>query len=200
MQLKILRVLQEKEIMRVGESRPRRIDARVLAATNRDLDQCVADGSFREDLLYRLRVIEIQIPPLRDRPDDILPLARLLVEKLSQRLDLPELHLDATVVDQLLAYSWPGNVRELENSLERAAILSRDGAIIPENLPRQILGSDLTCWHGRGPKDKSLAQVEMEYIEAVMKATEGNRTRAARILGISPTTLWRRLRVPDEKA
>jgi DNA-binding NtrC family response regulator len=198
-QLKILRVLQEKEIMRVGESKPRRVDVRVLAATNRNLDQAVADGNFREDLLYRLRVIEIEIPPLRERPDDILPLARHILHKLSRRLGIPELHLDATAVDRLLECSWPGNVRELENALERAAILSRDGNILPEYLPVNVLQSATASLPRPGSRPKTLAEVEMDYIRAVVRSTGGNRTKAAKILGIGATTLWRKLKTADHQ-
>jgi transcriptional regulator with PAS, ATPase and Fis domain len=194
MQLKILRVLQEREIMRVGESRPRKVDTRVVAATNRDLDEAVASGRFRDDLLYRLRVVEIEVPPLRERVEDILPLARHIVERLSKRLGLPGLHLDSTVVDVLLSYPWPGNVRELENAIERAAILSKEGRVVPENLPPVVVHGGSPGTFTTGPISRTLAQVEMEYIHAVLKATGGNRTRAAGILGIGLTTLWRKLK------
>ena len=108
-QTKLLRVLEELEIVRVGESVPRKIDVRVLAATNRDLDADVREGRFREDLLYRLRVVEIDVPPLRERPEDILSLTRHFVEHASKRLELPELRLDAVCADYLLEYRWPGN-------------------------------------------------------------------------------------------
>jgi len=193
-QLKILRVLQEKEVLRVGESTPRKIDVRVIAATNRDLNRSVADGSFREDLLYRLRVIEIEIPPLRRRREDILPLARFLVTQLAERLQLPNLRLDASCVDYLQAYTWPGNVRELENAIERAAVLSTDQVIHPENFPGVVrqAGTDTTRSGDR--LTMSLEQVERDHIRAVLGALDGNRTHASRVLGISPTTLWRKLK------
>jgi len=192
-QTKLLRVLQEKEIMRVGESVPRRVDVRIMAATNRDLDAAVREGKFREDLLYRLRVIEIEVPPLRERQEDIIPLARHMVERLAQTLKMPHLRLDATALDYLLRYPWPGNVRELENALERAAVFSGGGKITPECLPPKIVhGASIAT--GIGDPTRSLEDVEREHIRAVLARVNGNRSRAAKILGISPTTLWRRLR------
>ena len=192
LQLKLLRVLQEKEVLRVGESRPRKIDARVMAATNRDLRAAIGAGRFREDLFYRLGVIEIEVPPLRQRPEDILPLARHFVGQLAGKLKIPNLRLEAACLDYLQGYSWPGNVRELENAIERAAILCRDGQILPEYLPPTVLHGE-----ARGAArtvKRTLAQVEREHIEEVLQLTGGNRTRAAAILGISGATLWRKLK------
>lgn len=200
MQVKILRVLQEHEIVRVGENQPRKIDVRIVAATNKELEKAVREREFREDLLYRLKVVEINIPPLRRREADVLPLARFIAEKLSKRLNIPRLRLDATTIDYLLSYSWPGNVRELENVLERAAIMSKRGVILPENLPRPLLDKGTGSAFSAGSTTKTLAQVEMEYIDAVLRSAEGNRTVAAKILDIGQTTLWRKLknrREPD---
>ena len=135
MQTKLLRVLQEREIVRIGENRPRKVDIRVIAATNKDLKLAVKSGQFREDLYYRLGVIEIEVPPLRQRREDIISLARHLVEKTAARLGIARLRLDATTLDCLSSYAWPGNVRELENAIERAAVFCKDGVIRPENLP-----------------------------------------------------------------
>jgi two-component system response regulator HydG len=192
-QLKILRVLQEREIMRVGESKARKIDVRIIAATNRNLAQTVREGTFREDLYYRLGVIEIPVPPLRDRREDILPLARHFVDQLSKKLKLPQLRLHATCLDYLQAYDWPGNVRELENAIERAAVFCKDGLILPEDLPGHILHAQ-SKRAGGDPLTRTLAQVEDEHIHAVLELTGGNRSRAAKILGISPATLWRKLK------
>jgi DNA-binding NtrC family response regulator len=133
------------------------------------------------------------VPPLRERPEDILPLARHFVKKCSSRLGLPALRIDATCLDCLLEYSWPGNIRELENAIEHAAVLCADDVILPEHLPPQI---------ARGPRTRqdavalgrSLAEVEWQHIQCVLQMTNGNRTEAAKILEISPATLYRRLR------
>ena len=193
-QVKILRVLQEREILRVGESRPRQIDVRVIAATNRDLEEAMRQGRFREDLYYRLRVIEIEIPPLRERPEDILPLARYFVRQFAGRLKRPGLRLDATCVDYLQHHAWPGNVRELENTIERAAVLCPEGVILPEHLPLHLMHAALVMPDAAGPRASSLADLASRRIEAVLRQTGGNRAQAARILGISPVTLWRRLK------
>jgi DNA-binding NtrC family response regulator/predicted hydrocarbon binding protein len=194
MQTKLLRVLQEREVTRVGESLPRKVNVRVLAATHRDLPRAVREGRFREDLLYRLRVIEIEVPPLRERREDILPLARHFVETFAARLKRPRLRLDAASLDLLQAYRWPGNVRELENAIERAAVLSRDGVLRPQDFPPEVVRTGLSRGAGADPLSRSLADVEREHIRAVLERTGGRRDRAAEILGISPVTLWRRLR------
>lgn len=192
-QLKILRVLQEREIMRVGESVTRKVDVRIIAATNRNLDEAIADGSFRDDLFYRLSVIEIHIPPLRKRREDILPLARYFLKRMANRLKKPGLKLDPSCLEFLLSYPWPGNVRELENIIERAAILSSSGVIVPSNLPHHILNRGPLPQHLTDPLHATLQQVEYEHIMTVMKLLDNNRTKAAQALGISQTTLWRKL-------
>jgi len=197
-QLKILRVLQEKEILPVGQSQPRKIDVRVLAATNKDLTEAIRQGRFREDLFYRLRVIEIDVPPLRQRREDILPLARYFVKQLAKKLKLPDVRLDSTCLDYLQAYAWPGNVRELENALERAVVLCTDGVILPEHLPPHIVHAHLATDDGQLGPARSLADVEQRHIHTVLKMVGGNRTRAAKILGISTATLWRKLKREQE--
>ncbi|MGO9114735.1 MAG: sigma 54-interacting transcriptional regulator [Thermoguttaceae bacterium] len=191
-QLKLLRVLQEHEIMRVGETRPRHVDVRVISATNRKLEQAIRESSFREDLYYRLRVVEINVPPLRERQDDILSLARQFVAKTARRLGLPELRLDATCFDYLVAYDWPGNIRELENAIEHAAVLCRNGAILAEHLPPQIVRKTPPAEDLGVPR--SLGDLERRHIQRVLEFTRGNRTEAAKVLGISLATLHRRLR------
>ena len=196
LQLKLLRVLQEREVMRVGETRPFKVDVRVISATNRDLQQAVRANSFREDLYYRLRVVEIHVPPLCQRKDDILPLARHFVNKCAIRLGLPDLRLDATSLDCLLDYSWPGNVRELENAIEHAAVFCQESVILPKHLPLQILSRSRLQDNQElaGTPHRSLAEVEREYIQRVLAASDGNRRAAARILGIGEATLYRHLR------
>jgi len=154
----------------------------------------IREGKFREDLYYRLGVIEIEVPPLRERKEDILPLARYFVRRLSQKLRLPKLRLDASALDRLQKYAWPGNVRELENALERAAVLSKDGMIRQEDLPRVVVRDGPPPDLVSASVGRSLAEVEQEYIRAVLESTGGNRTQAAKTLDISPTTLWRKLK------
>jgi transcriptional regulator with PAS, ATPase and Fis domain len=193
-QLKLLRVLQEREIMRVGETRPHQVDVRVISATNRDLQQAVHDNTFREDLYYRLRVVEIEVPPLCRRKDDILPLARHFVKKCAAHLGLPALRLDATSLDCLLEYAWPGNVRELENAIEHAAIFCQESVILPKHLPLHLIKGAQESRELPNLEQRSLADVEWAHIQRVLAATHGNRAEAAKILGIGEATLYRRLR------
>jgi DNA-binding NtrC family response regulator/predicted hydrocarbon binding protein len=197
-QAKLLRVLQERMVRRVGENRLKPVNARVLAATNHDLEAAIAAGRFRKDLLYRIRVMELRLPPLRERREDILPLARHFGERLKERLGLPRFVLDSTCLDALTAYDWPGNVRELENALERAAVLSEDGRIRPEHLPAPVVRRRSRPEIEGG--NQTLESVEREHVEAVLGRCEGNRTRAARVLGVSPSTLWRKLQAWERAA
>ncbi|HMB01814.1 MAG TPA: sigma-54 dependent transcriptional regulator, partial [Spirochaetota bacterium] len=190
LQVKLLRIIQEKKIKRLGENHSRAIDVRFIAATNRNLAMSMQNKTFREDLYYRLAVFEIEVPPLRQRKDDILPLARYFIKELTAKLQIPELHLEAECLDLLLNYHWPGNVRELENALERAAVLSRQGAITPNTLPAAIT-RDASFTKKRSAM-RSLAEVEKEYINTVMQKTGYKPGKAAKILGISPVTLWRK--------
>ncbi|MFH2049516.1 MAG: sigma-54-dependent Fis family transcriptional regulator [bacterium] len=197
-QLKILRVLQEKEILRVGESKSRTIDVRIIAATNQNLEKAIRENKFREDLLYRIRVFEIEIPPLRSRHEDILPLAHFLLKKIANRLNLPALKLDAGCADSLLSYAWPGNVRELENTLERAAVLADKGVIYPEHLPKKILYPKPSMVSQQDVFIGSMNEMEQKYIQQVLRATNGSKVKTARILGISTATLWRKLKEHSE--
>jgi two-component system, NtrC family, response regulator HydG len=194
MQMKLLRVLQEREIRRVGESATRKVDVRVIAATNQNLAEAIREGRFREDLYYRLRVIEIEVPPLRARKEDILHLARHFSLQFAHKLKIHNLRLDSTCVDYLQAYNWPGNVRELENAIERAAVLSTDGLIRPEHLPSNIVHAAPGQSELTSPLSRKLSDVETEHIRTVMRLVGDHKTRAARALGISPATLWRKLK------
>jgi DNA-binding NtrC family response regulator len=191
MQVKLLRVLQEREIRRVGENRTRRVDVRVLAATHRDLAAEVAAGRFRQDLYYRLRVIEIRIPPLRARRDDILPLARRFLAETAARLQLQVSAFSPRAADLLLKWSWPGNVRELQNVVERALVLARGPRVEADDLPEDVRGAA-----GAGPPgaSQSLADVERAHILRVLESVGGNRTKAAGLLGIGAATLFRKLK------
>jgi len=194
MQLKLLRVLQEKEITRLGENKVRKINARVLAATNKNLEKAVKSGKFREDLLYRIKIIEIETPPLRERAEDILPLARHFIKKISKKQGIKTLRLDSLCVDYLQGYNWPGNVRELENTMERAVILSADGTIRPEHLPATVTSGKGANVKMKDPLSMTLGRFEAQHIRNVVELCGGNRTKAAKVLGISPATLWRKLK------
>ncbi len=191
LQVKLLRALQEQEVRRIGENTSRSVDVRIVAATNRDLAEEVTAGRFRQDLYYRLRVIELTVPPLRERKEDILPLARLMLAKAAQRAKSKVTSFTPAAVEQLQRYTWPGNVRELENALERAVVLASGPRIDVEDLPSEISGAVASNW---APGDtRTLADVERDYILAVLAANGGNRTKAAQQLAIAPATLYRKL-------
>ncbi|HEX5070270.1 MAG TPA: sigma 54-interacting transcriptional regulator [Vicinamibacterales bacterium] len=192
MQVKLLRVLQEREVRRVGENRARSINVRVLAATNRDLLADVHAARFRQDLYYRLRVVEVVVPPLRDRRDDILPLARQLLAAAARRFGRKPATLAPEAANLLLHYPWPGNVRELENALERAVALAPSDRIGADDLPPEISAAPVPS---PGTDDlRTLAEVERDHIAAVLRASGGNRARAAKQLGIGEATLYRKIK------
>jgi DNA-binding NtrC family response regulator len=192
MQVKLLRALEQREVRRVGENKSRPVNVRVVAATHRDLAARVAEGHFRQDLYYRLRVIEIRIPPLRDRKDDILPLARTFLARVATRLGRDVRSFSPEAAQQLFRYEWPGNVRELHNAIERAVVLSRttrvDASDLPEEvaaaLPQPIVSGSI----------RPLADVEREYILSALRSTGGNKARAAAELDIGTATLFRKLK------
>lgn len=196
-QVKLLRVLQEREILRIGENLPRKVDTRILTATNRNLDDSVTKGKFREDLLYRLRVIEIRVPPLRERPEDIVPLMNRFIKTLATSLDIPHLRIAPECLECFQSYLWPGNVRELRNALERAAVLSDRGVIRRRDLPPRMIRPEPHPARDKQQPLRTLAEVESEYIKTVLESANGNRTRAAEILGIGQSTLWRKLKKRD---
>jgi two-component system response regulator HydG len=186
-QVKLLRVLQERVIERVGDGRPLPVDVRVVSATNRDLESLLASGRIREDFYYRIKVVRLDLPALRDRRGD-LP---LLVRELLARHGAPDVEVAAEAMSRLLRHGWPGNVRELENALEHALVLSRGAEIRAEHLPPEV---------GTGAAARSLTAVvrgsvsEREMIAAALAASGWNRSRAARRLGIDRTTLWRKIK------
>jgi transcriptional regulator with PAS, ATPase and Fis domain len=193
MQVKLLRVLQEREIRRVGESKSRPVDVRILAATNRDLAHRVAEGVFRQDLYYRLKVVELHVPPLRDRRDDILPLARVLLADAAVRMGREISGLVPQAADQILRYEWPGNVRELENAMEHAVALARGNRVDLEDLPEEIREA-FPKPVVSGETVQSLDEVEKDYILAVLERNGGNQTRTAEQLQIGSATLYRKLK------
>jgi two-component system, NtrC family, response regulator HydG len=192
MQVKLLRALQEREIRRVGENKTRRVDVRVVAATNRDLAHGVAGGGFRQDLYYRLKVVELHVPPLRERRDDILPLARVLLADAALRMNRKVSGLVPDAADQLLCHGWPGNVRELENTMERAVALARGSRVEVEDLPAEIRNAPPERPGSGGVRP--LDDVEKEYILAALELNEGNQTRTAAQLRIGSATLYRKLK------
>lgn len=194
MQAKLLRVLQEGEFERVGSSRMRKVDVRVLASTNRSLTDMVAQGRFREDLFYRLNVVPIQLPPLRERKGDIPLLVQAFFDKQKKRINRPELMLDDAVVERLTSHLWPGNIRELENLMERLALLAEGPSVSLTDLPSEfaapaagVVQSEME-WSESGLKDlvrRETSRIERDLIVKALQNTDGNVTRAAQLLRIS---------------
>ena len=195
-QVKLLRVIQQREITRVGSTRPMRIDIRILAATNRNPEQCLQQGILREDLYYRLNVVTIALPPLRERQDDIPLLADHFLEKCARRADLPRRKLAPTALDAILTYAWPGNVRELENVIERAVTLTEKPIIEPSDLPRLVGRSTAAAPDADsvpfGEAKKRLQDAfARDAIAKALEATGGNVTQAAASLGMARSVLQR---------
>jgi len=193
MQVKLLRALQEHEIRRVGENRSRPVDVRVIAATNRDIAKEIEAGRFRADLFYRLNVVQLHVPPLRDRREDILPLARMLLTKAARGSSRTVTGLSPPAADQILRYDWPGNVRELENAMERAVAIGLAGLVEFETLPEEVRRA-VPVPSMSGPVRK-LQEIEKDYILAVLGLNEGNQARTARELGIGSATFYRKLKI-----
>ena len=193
-QVKLLRVLQEREVIPVGATQPVKVDVRLIAATNRDLEEEMRAGRFRSDLFYRLNVIAIHLPPLRSRKDDIPVLAEAFLARMARERKTEPHTLGAEALDALMAFDWPGNVRELENALERAATLSRTPEIQPASLPAKVTerrAEPLVA--ERVAVNPTLEVIERAYIMFVLQSESGNKTRAAEVLGIDPSTLYRKL-------
>jgi two-component system response regulator HydG len=194
LQIKLLRVLQEREVIPVGATEAIPVDVRIIAATNRDLEEEVRRGRFRADLFYRLNVIALDLPPLRERKEDLVALVDAFLQDLAQERGIEPKALSAEALDAVMVYDWPGNVRELQNALEHAVVMSKGDLIEPGALPERItrrrkepLVSD------RAQPNPSLDVIERAYIMYVLQAEGGNKTRAAEVLGIDPSTLYRKL-------
>jgi DNA-binding NtrC family response regulator len=194
-QVKVLRVLQEREVVPVGSTEPVAVDVRIIAATNRDLEEEIRRGTFRSDLFYRLNVITLHMPPLRDRRDDVPILADFFLSRFATGRGKQVPRLSAATLAALQTYDWPGNVRELENALERAAVLSADGEIPVDSLPSRITAerSQPLVASDRLPPNPTLDVIERAYILWVLQSEGGNKSRAAEVLGIDPSTLYRKL-------
>jgi two-component system response regulator HydG len=191
-QVKLLRALQERQIRRVGENRDRPIRVRIVAATHRELAREVEAGHFRKDLYYRLRVVELRVPALRERREDILPLARALIAAAARRMACRAPSLTPRAADQLTRHAWPGNVRELENAMERAVALAQSKRIELEDLPEEIRGALPAPVASGGVR--TLESLERDYILAALEHNGGNQTVTARQLGIGAATLYRKLK------
>ncbi len=210
-QAKLLRVLQEKELRPLGDSKSVRVDVRVIAATHRDLDALVQSRAFREDLLYRLDVVRVELPPLRARPGDVPLLVEAFVDATSRRRGVGVLGVEADALEALVAYPWPGNVRELQNVVERMVLLRGEGRLRLEDVPPKVRGA-----RGRGPREpagaepafvlpadgidlkSAIARFEASLIRQALERAAGNRTRAASLLGLNRTTLVERLRKAEQ--
>lgn len=197
LQPKLLRALESGEIDPVGAGEPARVDVRIVAATNRDLERMVEEGRFRRDLYYRLAVVPLRVPPLRDRREDIPLLAEHFLRKMAERTERPNLRIPPEAFALFDRYDWPGNVRELENAIERLVVMSREDLLSLDALPARIRGAE-----GEGgaagrfrlpPAGIDLEEVEREFIRQALERHEGNRTKAARALGLTRNTLLYRM-------
>jgi len=193
LQVKLLRALQSGEVRRLGATQAATIDVRVIAATNGDLATLISQGTFREDLFYRLNVIHVMLPPLRDRREDIPALAEHFLGRAADKLGRA-LRLSPDALERLLRYPWPGNVRELENAMERAAILTRTGSVEPDDLPPHVSAGLQLGPSPALPKQITLADAERDHILQTLERFGGNHSGAAEALGIGRTTLWRKLK------
>ena len=200
LQTRLLRVLEDGRVRRIGGEKDIAVDVRVVAATARDLDRAVREGGFREDLLYRLNVVHVRIPPLRERAEDIPLLAEELVGQAAARLGRPVHGIEPAAMEALLSYPWPGNVRQLENALERAVLVTPGPLVRRADLPPEVLGSPAGDAEPAEDAEEVLsikvrtAELERELIAKALARTGGNRTRAARLLEISTKALAYKIR------
>ena len=187
-QVDLLRVLESKEVTRIGAGKPIKVDFRLVCATNQDLEQMVSEGAFREDLYYRINVVSVQIPPLRERREDIPLLARHFLEKYARQMNRPFRDISPEALDLLVRYPWPGNVRELANAIERALVVGKPPLVEPDNLPLSLAQARPAA------VGDTLADVEKAHIQAILDRTGWNISRAARILDIDRVTLYSKIR------
>ena len=195
-QAKFLRVLEGHSFERVGGHESIQVDVRVVAATNRDLQAMVRDGQFRQDLYYRLNVVEIVVPPLRSRGNDCLYLAQFFLDRFNAEMGRKIEGFSEAAKKRLVAYSWPGNIRELKNVVERAVVLNANSEIDASDLALTpaVAGGSTNAIHSETPAEMTLAELEREHIERVLRHTGGNKSRASAILGIERSTLDRKLK------
>ena len=205
MQVKLLRFLESGEVRRVGENEAFHVDVRVVCATNRNIQKMVAEGTFREDLYFRINTFEIPLPPLRERKDDIPELSRTLIARYLKRRDIPESILSPEAIAVLKQHDWPGNVRELANALERALIMSDGVTIRPEDLPSHLHRNNATATAGPASvmmpsSPKTLREIEMDMIYKALDKYQGDKPKAAAELGIALKTLYNKLNADQTKA
>jgi transcriptional regulator with PAS, ATPase and Fis domain len=193
-QSKLLRVIQEREVTRIGSSRPIKVDVRILAATNEKLEDLVRKEKFREDLFYRLSVVPIHLPPLKERREDIPLLVEHFLQKYNKRAKKNLTSVTSRAIKALQEYDWPGNIRELENTVERAVVLSKTEVIDLEDLMYHGISAGTQSLGPVGGRFRTLEEVEKEYIRTVLRAQYGNKSRAAEILGIDRKTLWAKIK------
>ena len=194
LQVKLLRVLQEREFERLGGARPISVDIRLIAATNKDLAHAVKAGTFREDLYYRLNVVSVVVPPLRERPEDIPILAEYFVSKFAVKCKVKAKKISPEAMAGMMNYDWPGNVREFENAIERALVLGVSDAIRPEDLPESVLEKDPAPGVQEAKYHLAVKQLKRQLILAAVEEAKGNYTEAARTLGVHANYLHRLIR------
>ncbi len=193
-QVKLLRILQEETFERLGSNKTIKVDTRIIAATNKDLASLVKNGLFREDLYWRLNVITLQIPPLRERREDIPNLVQHFINRFSRKNEKDMKGIESKAMENLLGYDWPGNVRELENVIERSVVLDRDGIIGPDDLPAQIQTAGIPARESVTiPLGTPLEEVERILMDETLKRTKGDKGLASKLLGISTRTLYRKM-------
>jgi len=195
LQAKLLRAIEEKEVRPLGSNHSEKVDTRLVSASNRNLEILIQDGRFRQDLYYRLNVIRLELPPLRERQEDIPLLVDHFIQKFSRQSHRAVTGIEPDALAALMSHRWPGNIRELEHTIERAVLLGTENRITLRNLPPQIIARQ----DGAPPltqavaKGYTLRELEKEYIKRVLESTRGNKTEAAKILGVDRTTLYRKL-------
>jgi len=199
LQTKLLRVIEDKRVRPVGATEETPVDVRIVSATNSDLEEAIAAGKFRVDLYYRLNMVTLVLPPLRERPEDIMPLVKQFLTRASAEAGRTAPEIDAEAIGCLTHYQWPGNIRELQNVISRAVMLCRDGRITRADLPAKVAGGDAQSVTLEDAVNRRLTidQLEREYARAILAAVGGNKSEAAMVLGIDRKTLYRKLGEPD---
>jgi transcriptional regulator with PAS, ATPase and Fis domain len=193
-QVKLLRVLEEKEVERVGDHTPIKIDVRIISATNKNLEKLIAQGAFREDLYFRINVFPLNCPPLRNRKEDIPIIVQSFIRNNNQKTGKKILGLSPEALEKLTAYRWPGNVRELRNAVEYAFVLCSSGGIGSQHLPPKISGSELECKEPAAVASGVADVHEKEQLLEALRITGGNQSETARNLGVSRVTIWKRMK------